>query len=660
MKKILISLLAAAAVLTACQPKEVVPELTLTSDQSVAVPTDGGIFSVEFTSNVAWTASIDNKDWSITPTSGMEGNGKVKVSAPENTTPDAVSAKVTISAKGDVKTETKTVEFTQLQKDGIAAESPAEVDYKAQDVNVSVLANVEYTAVIPDAAKSWIQFKEIVATKGNVATTLVLSVAANSGEAREAEVTIKANEGVAQTAITVKQAAFVPQFELDGYSFAVSKDGGEFTVNIKTNVEFTVKDYSDGSFPWQHATLAGDNKSLKVVIDANTGYDARQSYVKFTVPAIKDEEGNDLTVRVYFDQEGLPCIKYSISMYDAAFDTWGTTVMSEAIYNGKHYVSNGQELYEINPADGAYKKIDWPWGNGMTQKVITNDDAGNLIVCNHTAYTDAYLDGYFILNVVTPAGEEKNLITKAAWECGGPFGAKLKVRGDITSDALIVAPVEGIVDVTMSMTVGYWEVKGGVAGDYTQLTASGFVGTWGAGAWNTYPNNFPTIVAKGVNASEGFVMSGCYEENAVYAIDGTTGACYKMLTPELYVDVYDLNGNLACQSISMTSVGGKTYLAMLASPHFPSYGPGWSGAPYLSILEVPATLPASPLNMWTDAKLVKICTSYFPWEADPATDWAISVAADVNLFDSNGKIGVNVVDLNGRCIESYEFDPAVL
>lgn len=539
----------------------------------------------------------------------------------------------------------------------------------------------EPLAIVFNATKAW-------TASVNAEVEAIVTLSPTSGEAGEnakIKITVPENpfnedrtivvtiasEGVEPLLVTLTQASPAHFIVNPEGPVAVTKDGGQFTIAISTNCEFTATDYHDGSFPWQTAAVAPDNKTCTVTIDANAGYDSRESYVKFVIPAIQepvlDEEGKptgettEKVVRVYFEQEGLPFIKYSVSMYDAEFDTWGTSVLSEAVYNGKHYVSNGQDLYEINPADGKYKKINWPFGNGMTQKVITNDDAGNLIVCNHTAYVDeAYTDGYFILNVVTPAGAETNLITKAAWECGGPFGAKLKVRGDITSNALIVAPVEGIVGITMSYTIGYWEVCAGVAGSYNTLTATGFVGTWGAGAWNTYPNNFPTILAKGVTAGDGFVMSGCYEENAVYAIDGTTGICYKMLTPELMVGENDLNGNLGCQSMSMGAVGGKTYLAILASPFFPSYGPGWSGAPYLSILEVPATLPETPLNMWENANLVKICTTYFPWEADPATDWAISVAADVNIFDASGKIGVVLTDLNGRSIEYYEFDPAVI
>lgn len=487
-----------------------------------------------------------------------------------------------------------------------------------------------------------------------------INVAANETTAnRSFTVTLK-SEGVTPVTVTFNQESQL-HMTIDPLEFSVTKDGGEFIINVDANVEFTVTDYSDGSFPWQHAVPANDGKSYKVTIDANNSYNARESYVKFVTTEIKDEEDKDLTVRVYFEQDCLPSVKYSISMYDAEFDTWGTTALSNAVFNGKHYVSNGQDLYEIDPATGNYSKISWPWGSGMTQRVITNDDAGNLIVCNHTAYlNDAYTDGYFILNVVTPAGVESNLITKAAWECGGPFGGKIAVTGDVTSNAVICAPVEGIVDVTGSNSIGCWEVTNGTVGEYNKIAVTGVVCIgWMPGNWCVYPTNCPQFIPQGVHVSDGFLMSGCYEENTVYAV-APNGEAIKMLTPELMVDVYDLNGNLGCQSIGEVMIGSDVYVGILGSPFFPSYGPGWSGAPYLSIFKVPATLPSTPLNMWEDANVVKICTSYFPWEDDPATDWGIDVFADIKLYNADGKISVTVADLNGRCIEAYEFDPEVI
>lgn len=657
MKKILYLMAALAIFAVSCtKPEPVKPSLTLSTPADVTVPTDGGIQTVSFSSNVPWTASIDNSNWSVSPTSGEAGTATVKVTAPNNTSEDAIVVKVTLKAE----TASQVVTFTQLQKDAMVVDvtsydAPAE----GGKVSVKVKANVEVTAT---TEASWL--KIATATKAAVEKTFDVEVSANEGEAREG--TIILSGAGKKVEVTISQAAFEPYFKIEEYEIdeegnsyvAVPAEGGKYNFTVSTNIPYEFEPYAD-VFPTQHVVRDGDK--YEVTIDPNTTYNAAETYVKFTITGKNPETGEEATIKikVYFQQEAMSCVAYSINMYEASFDTWGTTVISEVIFNGKHYVSNGQDLYEINPTDGAYKKIDWPYGAGMTQKVITTDDAGNLIICNHTAYIDGvYTDGYFILNVVTPGGAEKNLITKAAYECGGPFGAKISVTGDITSNAVICAPVEGIVGIAGGNMIGCWEVSDGVLGDYQQITVSGAtcIGWW-PGYWCKYPCNFPAFIANGTKISDGFIMSGCYEENIVYAVD-SEGNAYKVLEPSHWEGEDEVSSNLAFQSISTAIIGGKAYLAVLASSCFPSYGPGWYGNPYLFVIEIPDALPSQPLNIWESAKIVKKCTTYFPWDADPATDWAIDVFADIKMYETAGKIGVAFTDINARSIEAYEFDPA--
>ncbi|MCQ2177348.1 MAG: hypothetical protein MJY42_00475 [Bacteroidales bacterium] len=636
---------AAAIFAIACQPKEQpTPSITLSTPAEVTVPVEGDIVTVGFTTNVDWTASLDNKAWSITPASGSQGTVALKVTAPQNDSNDPVTATLTI--RGDKASAT--VKFTQLQKDGlIVPTDPIEVDETEQVINIPIKTNVD---VKVSTNVDWLTFVE---TKGLVDKTVSIKVAANDEEEREGIVMIS---GAKQSfEITVKQAALKPYFEIEGvdeygYLYA-AKEASVVSFKVKTNVEYEVTTY-ETAFPWQH--VSESEGTYTVNLDANEKYGDRTSYIKFTssqyqVPVL-DEDGNptgetqDMVVRVYILQEGNKYVQYSLSMYDMEFDTWGTTVLSEAVYNGKHYVSNGQDLYEITPENGAFKKIDWFCGNGMTQKVITNDDAGNLIVCNHTAYSDSYLDGYFILNAVTPSGTETNLITKAAFECGGPFGAEIKVRGDVTKDAIIVAPVEGIAGVTMAMNADYWEIKDGVVGDYNSVTVTGFVGTWGCGAWNTYPNNFPTITALGTTAAEGFAMSGCYEENTAYifSAEGTT-------MPVLYPDP-DQSGNYAYQTIDMIQIGSNLYLVSIADTFFPE----WGLTPVVSLVDVN--------NLTTTGIVHEVAifdinaATYF----SPDWDYGISPACSAKLYNADGKIGIAFASLNGRCVENYVLDPAIL
>lgn len=430
----------------------------------------------------------------------------------------------------------------------------------------------------------------------------------------------------------------------------VGIEGGKVSYHIFTNcTSYNIQKYDgpEEAFPYAPVTWVDATKTITMDFQPNTGYDERQAYVKFFDI---NEIGDGYTVKTYGYQDAVPCIVYSISMADAHVDLANASVLSEAIYNGNHYLSTGKDLYRINPADGAYEKIDWPWGSGMTQKVITNDDAGNLIVCNHTAYTDAYLDGNFKLNVVTPAGTETNLITKAAWECGGPAGAKIKVTGDVTGNAMICLPVEGIEGIGMSNTFGYWQVSAGTVGDYTTIAVVGFVGpNWGAGYWHTYANWLPNIVAVGTTPDDGFIMAGVYDENCLYNIT-KDGTATKKMTSTYMCGTDDCTANFALHSIDIRTIGGVKYLVVLASPQFPSWGWEGSSFPIVALHKVSDIKPDS--DVFTTANFTKV----FP--TDGATD--IMPAGEVSLYDNGGKVGILFSDLNGGCVTAVSLDPATL
>ena len=83
MKKSFIALCATVLAFAACQKEEVkvVPELKVSSETAITVKEDGGIFNVEFESNVAWTAALDVEKEAATLnlTSGTAEDKKVKV-----------------------------------------------------------------------------------------------------------------------------------------------------------------------------------------------------------------------------------------------------------------------------------------------------------------------------------------------------------------------------------------------------------------------------------------------------------------------------------------------------------------------------------------------------------------------------------------------------
>lgn len=577
--------LAIAAV--SCKKAEpVTPSITLSTPTEVTVPTDGGIQTVSFTTNVPWKASIDNSNWTVSPTSGDAGTASLKVTAINNTSNDPVVAKVTIKAE----TASQTVTFTQLQKDALVADvtsydAPAE----GGTVSVKVNTNVEVTATT-DA--EWITIP--TPTKGLVEKTFDLTVAANDGEAREGTVILS---GAGQKVeITVKQAAFVPVFEVDCELFEVSKEGGEFTVNITTNVDFKVTDYHDGSFPWQHATLATDGKTLKVVIDANTGYDARESYVKFTVPAIQDPvineetgeptgEYTDHVVKVYFGQEGLTSTSWTSAIPETMK---GGTQLSMAKAAGLYVIYDGVSApMAFNPETGEISAAGIAIPDGITVAEIFNDDAGNFLIATATAYGEAF--DIFALAAGETDMTKAKVLVHAYFDYYGYGLGHFHARGNVLKDGIVTALVADGPAAGVPVTGAYWEIKDGKAttwapyGEakteetcqpaYVSFTTDGEI-------WLT---NRADFAALGTNASAGFLYDGY---DGTYALQYSVG---ETTTP--LATIGDWANGVSC---IQTGVWGETPVVAINNM---AWFPYWAMPSVLTIFNAATMAPITTINI---------------------------------------------------------------
>ena len=544
--------LAIAAV--SCKKAEpVTPSITLSTPTEVTVPTDGGIQTVSFTTNVPWKASIDNSNWTVSPTSGDAGTASLKVTAINNTSNDPVVAKVTIKAE----TASQTVTFTQLQKDALVADvtsydAPAE----GGTVSVKVNTNVEVTATT-DA--EWITIP--TPTKGLVEKTFDLTVAANDGEAREGTVILS---GAGQKVeITVKQAAFVAEFEVDCDWFEVTKEGGEFTVNITTNVDFTVKDYSDSSFPWQKATLSEDKKSCKVVIGANPAYTPRQSYVKFTVPAIQDPvlddageptgEFTDHVVRVYFTQKGTAALAWQKSLTAYGNVTTVGGVHRLLIADGQPVLSDGTKFHMIDPANGNILA-----SQELVAPNAASDDAGNLIFGGETPYGET-LTLYYAL----PDGSDpKVLLTYEHTSVYSSLLSNIRVKGDITGDALIVAFTD------LYVYAVCWEIKAGVVQNpvLVPLPTEANWETWTGIVWNATRNG--CVVPVSASLADGLLYIA-YDGRYVLTHVADNGTATPVYSPYAVPAEEGGNENFNCIS---TTIWNGAYMVAFEQGQFFSWG----------------------------------------------------------------------------------------
>lgn len=585
---------AAAIFAIACQPKEQpTPSITLSTPAEVTVPVEGDIVTVGFTTNVDWTASLDNKAWSITPASGSQGTVALKVTAPQNDSNDPVTATLTI--RGDKASAT--VKFTQLQKDGlIVPTDPIEVDETEQVINIPIKTNVD---VKVSTNVDWLTFVE---TKGLVDKTVSIKVAANDEEEREGIVMIS---GAKQSfEITVKQAAFEPFFEIDNYSFDVTKDGGEFTFNVTSNTEWTAKDYHDSTLPWQKAEITkdGNNAVVKVTIEANDSYDARESYVKFTVPAIQDPvideetgeptgEYQDHVERVYFEQEGTLVLGWR---QEFVWDLYAETSDYSAAVAGDYFlVSTGAGVFAYAKADGTYLgKIELP----ITPKEITCDDAGNLVAFVGGEYDpEACVPGDPLEVYVLPADKMtdptavKRIINFIDNFWGYGLG-RIRVTGDVTKDACVTVVSGGYTE----NYVLAWEVKDGeVAVDedgYTPI--ADYVGLpFTTDVWSSVQ-----LVAKhlGTTVDSGLFYIGYDSNYNLHYNNSMTGANWQevLVTGSSWMEGYS--------SIDYVEWNGHKYIGFIGMSYYPEWGPSYVWIANIDEPAAPAVIATTPIYQAPD------------------------------------------------------------
>lgn len=176
-------------------PKINIPEDIFTS--GISVESTSQSVALNFSSNVAWSATV-SADWiTISPSSGEAGNNSVKVNVEENTAITERTA--TITLKTDDGKAAAFVKVTQDATDVILKidQSCFTVESEGGTITVKLTYNIDYTISQPD----WISLK--AKTTGEDTDTLTFNVTRNSGFNRKESIVFNASK--AQASIIVSQ-----------------------------------------------------------------------------------------------------------------------------------------------------------------------------------------------------------------------------------------------------------------------------------------------------------------------------------------------------------------------------------------------------------------------------------------------------------------------
>lgn len=536
MKRIALFIAIAIAAI-ACKPEEqIVPEVTVHTDEAtLVIPTEGGDVQIAFDANVEWTAALKEAtaaDWcTITPSSGAAGSTSLKVIALENTTNDNRVVTVVITAQ----TAKKEVKVTQLQKEALvlSGEKTFEVAADGGQVKFAVNHNI---AVEAKADADWLVQ---AATRAMQTSEFTFDVAANTGAARTAKITVTA--GDLKEELTVNQAAWTPVFEVaPAEDQWIAVEGGSVSITVDANVEYTVTtDEND----WLTVTNEGGVYTFTAA--ANEGFDYRSTGVYVTP---KDEAYVESAKAFYVFQNGRAAklwAKHPAEDYEG-YDASQRVKLAK--YGDYILLANTTKIYVLNPADGSVvNTIDVP--AGMAAHNVLVDDAGNVLFGADALDGAGDVTLYYVADPFNP--EPEQLIS---WNAGNYYcvgAGNIRVKGNVKDDAVITAVVtDGAGGACLA-----WEVVDGVIGDW-KWTNPPYTN------WNVPSLCFAPI---GATMADGFFYIGYGGDYNLYYTDsfvagGGTPWAVSYVTGSSWMENYNC--------IATAEWNGNKYAAVVAGCHF--------------------------------------------------------------------------------------------
>ncbi len=601
MKKIFLFVtLAVAALAISCQQKEVVPDaIAITSQATEEVTVEGGVVTINFTSNVAWEAKSSQQWVTISPVKGDAGDKlTIKASVLKNETTDGRSAEVTITGG----TASAKVTINQGQKDAVVVPTTEfAVEAEGGVVEVPFSANVNVEVVIPDAV-DWIRQTE-PNTKGMEDGKVYLQVDPSYDvEAREAVISISA--GALSGSVKIIQAAFEPYYDMelpegvgmfsgfgDGNPLVLAADATSFTIPVSTNMEHYCY-----FAPWDSEVGAAvetndvgwikfeyDNEKIVFTIEPNTGYVPREEYF-YSGCFVGDTDFGAYGSCILIRQDGL--------VPEAGANLLWTKLVSDISadiklgYNRLAYktdggdallMSDGEKVHVLNPADGSY----WKAITYTTVKPVSicSDDAGYLVVADDIPFTSgSEYDIYYTANV----NEEPVSLIHHTADFDGTLGS-IRVRGKIAERAVVTGIISG------NRYWAGWEIdQKAISMDnyYAQGTGGQARGpiAHDADMWNPESG---AVMSIGPRLNEGIVYRA-YDTNWClnYLADAYTP---NWLTPYQWVEISDAGagaGNENQNNMDIIDYQGRKIMAYTQGAWFT-----WGGNHDIYFLDV--TNPAS-------------------------------------------------------------------
>ena len=381
-----------------------------------------------------------------------------------------------------------------------------------------------------------------------------------------------------------------------------------------------------------HATIFPDPKKerdysspVKFTVTADDGKTTAEYTVETGAPDKIDYGINENSLEKLFSID--PVSRLGLPAYNEA------CYPSLAVNNGSLIFNygNGKAPMVIGGKDGT-KKGTMKLGSAVAD-VITNDEGGHILIAN--AAEGGENAGTVNIWVTSSTNVAPTLFYSFTNPSICPIGHKMKVMGDITSDAVITFTAEGIDGVTESTEAIYLTIRGG---EVTGIASVDFSGL-GYGGWGSAPVNTSTVIPVSVNpASDGWIVdwygANC-DADGNYLLHYMTGSG----ADNIIAKIGNWANNVNC--LDSKQFNGCRYAAVFAVSHFPCWGIG----PELRFYEI--NDPASPYMMFSNTSITWYQQGDYSLAAG---DVALAPSEDgyylyVYYYDQNSQvIGGYVVD----------------
>ncbi len=415
------------------------------NQKEYTVSDEGATINVEVTSNIDYEIVMPSANWisETQKTRGIITNTRSFTIA-SNTTYDARDAEIIFRDKNSNLQETVIV--YQTQKDAIiVAKKSYNFDNAGGNLTLTLQANVDVEIEIPEASQPWIS--PIPQTRALTEKTLNFTIAANSGyDKREGEIIVKSAQKELTETIkiyqTQKNAIILTQNE-----YTLSEQGGDFSIEVKSNIDFSVSVSGGDSWLHQITTRSLVSHTLNFKADANTTYDSRDATITITNTANNLKE----TIKVHQSQKDALIV--------------GTDKF-EVPYTGGDVIVNVKSNvgYNVSVTEGAEWISRAPETRALTESTVTLKIAKNETYKQRTGKVKIQDITSGINNVITITQAANANVQTIHVEVAGTLSEiistedlqqiiNLKITGQLNeTDILMLSPKDAKLDATKFKT----------------------------------------------------------------------------------------------------------------------------------------------------------------------------------------------------------------